>query len=94
MEDKHLFVRYDESQDVLNVSVGTEEEEGLIVEMEENLFLKMSVETGQIVGYTITHYSENVHKNRNWTDKLLTIPEGFKSGFFYRRHARHGNKAA
>lgn len=86
MSDRRLFVKYDETQDVLHVSVGDSEEEGLIVEMEENLFLKLAVTSGEIIGYTITNYSENVHKNRKWTDKLLTVPPEIQSGCFYRRH--------
>lgn len=86
MSDKRLFVNYDETQDVLQVTVGdAADEQGIIVEAEENLFLKLSVESGEIIGYTITAYSENVHKNRKWTDKLLTVPDEVRSGCFYRR---------
>ena len=94
MSDKRLFVKYDETQDVLHVTVGEGEEEGLIVEMEDHFFLKLSAGSGEIIGYTITNYSENVHKNRAWTDKLLTVPDDIRSGFFYRRHKRQPRKAA
>ena len=72
--NKKLQVKYDEIKDVLHVTIG-EEIESMVVETEENFYMSLSVETGEIIGYSISNYSENVHKNREWSDKLLTIPE-------------------
>jgi uncharacterized protein YuzE len=93
MDERKLTVRYDEKNDLLNVTVGNTEE-AVIVRMEDNFYLKMSVKSGEIVGYTITRYSENVHRNREWSDKLLTVPDQMGSGAFFMRRERPTIKKA
>ena len=73
MDNRRLKVKYDEAEDILRVMVG-EEEESLVVEAEKNFYMNLSIKTGEIIGYYILNYSENVHKNKKWSNKLLTIP--------------------
>lgn len=81
MTDRKLHVNYDEKNDILSVNVG-EENEAVVVRVDDNLYVRLSVGSGEVVGYTISHYSENVHKNRHWSDKLLTIPDPVGQGAF------------
>jgi uncharacterized protein YuzE len=81
MENRKLKIKYDEENDILHVMVGNQTET-MIVETEENFYMNISKETGEMIGYSISDYSENVHKNREWSDKLLTVPENIVNGSF------------
>lgn len=87
MTERKLHVNYDEKNDILNVHVG-EENEAVVVRVDDNLYVRLSVDSGEVVGYTISHYSENVHKNRHWSDKLLTVPQPVGQGAFVCRRER------
>jgi hypothetical protein len=88
-----LKVRYDEDKDVLDVLLG-QLNDGFLVELEPNFTVKLSLESGDVIGYTIRDYSNNVHKNKVWSDRLSTRFDEEFDGAFYGKMIRRDKKAA
>lgn len=88
-----LKVRYDEDHDTLNVSLG-DLNDGFLVEIEPNFTLKLCIETGEVIGYTIKEYSNNVHKNKVWSKKLSVPIEKDYDGAFYGQMVSRKKKVA
>jgi len=86
-----LKVKYDEQNDTLNVSIG-ELNDGFMVEIEPNFTLKLSIESGEVIGYTIKEYSNNVHKNKIWSKKLTVPLEKEYDGAFYGKMMSRQNR--
>lgn len=86
-----LKVKYDEQSDTLNVSIG-ELNDGFLVEIEPNFTLKLSIESGEVIGYTIKEYSHNVHKNKIWSKKLTVPLEKEYDGAFYGKMMSRQNR--
>lgn len=93
-ETNELKVRYDEKKDVLDVSIG-DLNDGFFVELEPNFTIKLSLETGNVIGYTIKEYSHNVHKNKIWSEKLATqFQTDNYNGAFYGKLVSKNKKVA
>lgn len=97
MEYNHtteLKVRYDEDHDTLNVSLGSLSD-GFLVEIEPNFTLKLCIDTGEVIGYTIKEYSNNVHKNKIWSKKLsVPLEKEYDGAFFGKMVSRDARKTA
>ncbi len=92
-QNMELKVRYDEDKDVLDVLLG-HINDGFLVELEPNFTVKLSLESGDVIGYTIKDYSNNVHKNKAWSDRLSTRFNDEFDGAFYGKMISRGKKAA
>ena len=91
-----LKVKYDEDKDTLNVLLG-DLNDGFMVEIEPNFTLKLSLESGEVIGYTISDYSNNVHKNKIWSKKLAApLQKEYDGAFFGKMISRQpqNHKAA
>ncbi|MEZ7892303.1 MAG: hypothetical protein QMC67_11200 [Candidatus Wallbacteria bacterium] len=92
-QTKELKVKYDEDHDTLNVLLG-DLNDGFMVEIEPNFTLKLSIESGEVIGYTIKDYSNNVHKNKIWSKKLTTNMEKEYDGAFFGKMLSRDKKTA
>jgi len=88
-----LKVRYDEEKDVLDVLLG-QINDGFLVELEPNFTVKLSLESGDVIGYTIKDYSNNVHKNKVWSDWLSSRFDEEFDGAFYGKMMSRDKKVA
>jgi|GEM_PF-6133154 len=88
-----LKVKYDEDKDVLDVSLGGLND-GFLVELEPNFTVKLCIESGDVIGYTIREYSNNVHKNKMWSEKLTKRFDDEADGAFYGKLLKHSTKVA